>query len=252
MEIKSLAQIMREDAIRERERKATAKGMTVAEYDAWEDSLMRKAIEADRQREKAFNARKRAEKRAAREAKGAPVKTPPSASLRLETGIVWQCEECDGLTNEPQDSPLFQCGECDGYFNEANAEGDNSNKCPDCEKRGRKVGKHSCPDCDKGPMNETEAFLCPIDPAGCNPLEDEASVATHLNDEHAGEFPGEWMNDEGDLILDGAPPAPSGFAPVTCSKCGASIPAEDSIGDEGKDYCIACAGSEWPKSYFRK
>jgi hypothetical protein len=241
-----LMKMMREDAIRQRDAKAAAKGMTVAEFDAYEDELNRKFREADAEREKAFRARERAAKAAAKAAaqgKGAPVKTLPSGPLRLESILVWTCEECKTLQHEPADLKLYQCKECEGYFNENNAEGDNSNKCPDCEKRGRKVGEYSCAECDQGPMQEVDAFLCPIDADSCAPLEDESAVACHLNDEHAGEFPGEWFDDEGELILEGDAPAPAAGL-VTCSECGETVPAEDSTGDEGRDYCPACAAKK--------
>lgn len=221
----------------ERERIAAAKGMTVAELDIAEAEL-ESAIWRERDRQ--AKERARAKRAAQRVADG--IKTPPSGPLRLQSILVWECEDCKTLQHVPCASPLLQCKECEGYFNEENAAGDNSNKCPDCEKRGRKAGAYSCAECEKGPVEEVEAFLCPIGADTCIPLEDEDSVAVHLNDEHEGEFPGEWFDADGGLILNGEPRTAPASGSVACADCGAIIPGEESIGSEGRDYCFACAG----------
>lgn len=41
--------------------------------------------------------------------------------------------------------------------------------------------------------------------------------------------------------FDEEPPAPA-FGSVACADCGAIIPADESIGDDGQDFCFACAG----------
>lgn len=229
-----------------REAEAAAQGKTIAELDAADLAAYDEGWRLIREREAAMDAARKAAKRAERLAKGegagAVVQAPPSGPLRLDSALVWQCDECNEWSHEPADLKLYECKECGNKFNENDAEGDNANKCPDCVKRGRKIADQSCEKCDQGPVQEIEAFLCPIGGDDCEPLEDESAVAIHLNDCHAGEFPDEWMDENGGLVLDEPPAPPANRPRVFCARCGASIPAEESVGDEGRDYCLSCAG----------
>lgn len=73
----------------------------------------------------------------------------------------WQCEECQELTDEPDPSPLYECGDCGAVFSRDDSADGCSNRCPECNKFGCRVGDNSCPECGSGPMREVTAYECP-------------------------------------------------------------------------------------------
>ena len=62
--------------------------------------------------------------------------------------IAWRCASCGvELTEDEADQgqgPLYACGQCGSPFSAAS----DSNRCPDCNRFGRKLAELSCPACE--------------------------------------------------------------------------------------------------------
>ena len=89
-----------------------------------------------------------------------PAKRP--AALGIDT-LLGSATLAQAFQHEPNDSPLYQCKECEGYFNEENAEGITRTNARIAKSGGARLRGYSCAECDQGPMQEVQAFFCPID-----------------------------------------------------------------------------------------
>jgi rubrerythrin len=106
----------------------------------------------DRSASKATAAAERMAERDAARVRAAWLAANPDA-------VAWRCASCGvELTEDEADQgqgPLYACGQCGSTFS-ADAE---SNRCPDCNRYGRKLAELSCPACEDGELE-------PVGPGG--------------------------------------------------------------------------------------
>jgi DNA-directed RNA polymerase subunit RPC12/RpoP len=107
-----------------------------------------KAVEAKRRadRKATAAAEQRAERDAAR-VRAAWLAANPEA-------IAWRCASCgeeftDGDADQGQ-GPLYECDSCGAKFSLAGSADGDSNRCPECNRFGRKLAELSCPACEDG------------------------------------------------------------------------------------------------------
>ena len=70
--------------------------------------------------------------------------------------IAWRCASCgeefrDGGADQDQ-GPLYECGSCGATFSLAGSTDGESNRCPECNRFGRKLAELSCPACEDGEL----------------------------------------------------------------------------------------------------
>ena len=66
----------------------------------------------------------------------------------------WMCRECEALqtAEEHEAQPLFECADCGSRFTREGSADGQGNRCPDCNKFGRKLTEHCCPECEEAEM----------------------------------------------------------------------------------------------------
>ena len=59
----------------------------------------------------------------------------------------YKCRDCDYLSVDKPESPLFECHACGDRFDRDTSADADSNRCPSCNKLGARVADYACPEC---------------------------------------------------------------------------------------------------------
>ncbi len=78
------------------------------------------------------------------------------------TGIrtVYICEACGVIAEEADSEPLYECSACGAILSRPDSADGASNRCPDCNRWGRRISDLTCSACGEGPVREAEGRWC--------------------------------------------------------------------------------------------
>ena len=122
----------------------------------------------------------------ARKQRSAARTIPVLQGLRIP---LYQCQECETISKEQGESPLYECNNCGRKFTRDNSANDN-HQCPDCNKFASKLADSACPECEQGEQEELAGIQCNY----CEDVVVDDAYEDHLSNEHMEEVFQEFVH----------------------------------------------------------
>ncbi len=97
----------------------------------------------------------------------------------------YKCMECQEVSGEPGDGPLYECGDCGTKFTRNTSADGSSHRCPDCNRFSSRAADLSCGECEEGEVEEVVILECDV--CGDEVAEDDEAEHAFEHQEEVGE-----------------------------------------------------------------